>query len=126
MPWPKGKSGNPGGRPHESIKGLARKIRESTGDGEKIVDFYLAVFRGEALDDGRLPTLAQRMEAAGILLDRGFGKAVTPIDLTTGGEGLPDALPFDPGKLSEAALLEITRAAAPMLDVEADERAPTA
>ena len=76
-----GESGNPGGRP----RGLASQIRECTSDGEELVDFYLAVFRGE---DESLCIPRIRMEAARWLTERGFGKTeltsiVVPDDTRT-------------------------------------------
>src|SRR5439155_15128273 len=65
-PFPKGVSGNPGGRP----KGLARYVRELVGDdGRRIADFMLSV-----LDDETERT-ETRIQAATWLADRGFGKA---------------------------------------------------
>jgi len=66
-PFPKGVSGNPGGRP----KGLARYVRELVGDdGRRIADFMLSVLEDES---ERTET---RMKAAEWLADRGYGKAV--------------------------------------------------
>jgi hypothetical protein len=61
----KGQSGNPGGRP----KGLVRAIREQPADGEELVAFMLAVFRGE--NDAKL---RDRIDAATWLSDRAFGR----------------------------------------------------
>ena len=67
-PFPKGVSGNAGGRP----KGLARRIRDATNDGDDLVAFVLDVFTDEA------ESTKMRMEAATWLADRGFGKRAPP------------------------------------------------
>jgi hypothetical protein len=65
-PFPKGVSGNPGGRP----KGLGRYVPELVGgDGRRIADFMLSVVEDET---ERTET---RLKAAEWLADRGFGKA---------------------------------------------------
>jgi hypothetical protein len=70
-----GQSGNPGGRP----KGLQRRVREEFGnDGDGLVAFLAGV-----VTDADAKT-TDRLEAARILLERGWGKA--PIALDTDGQ----------------------------------------
>lgn len=65
-PFPKGVSGNPGGRP----KGLAKATRELVGeDGTKLACFWLDIVE----DDGA--KTADRLEASRLLAERGWGKA---------------------------------------------------
>ena len=67
-----GVSGNPGGRP----RGLARQVRELVGeDGEAIATFLLTVMS----DEGE--RTRDRLEAARLLADRGWGKAVQAVDM---------------------------------------------
>lgn len=65
-PFPKGVSGNPGGRP----RGFVHAIREATNDGDELVQFMLSVLRGEVAGT----RLRDRVEAATWLADRGFGR----------------------------------------------------
>lgn len=71
-PFPKGVSGNPGGRP----RGLVAKIRLETREGEELVAFMLRVFRNAKAKD------RDRMEAATWLADRGFGRPVQTVETT--------------------------------------------
>jgi hypothetical protein len=67
-PFEKGQSGNPGGRP----KGIAARAREATGDGAALIAYLVAVVENPA------ERTADRLEAAKLLLDRGWGRALAP------------------------------------------------
>lgn len=70
-----GQSGNPGGRP----RGLQRRVRDEFGnDGDGLVAFLAGV-----VTDADAKT-TDRLEAARILLERGWGKA--PIAVDTDGQ----------------------------------------
>jgi hypothetical protein len=71
-----GNRANPGGRP----KGIASLVREQTKDGAELVAFMLSVLRGRKKAPLRL-----RMEAAAWLADRGFGKALQQMELSSPG-----------------------------------------
>jgi hypothetical protein len=80
--FPKGKSQNPGGRP----PGLRAAVRSATKDGVEIVDFLLSVLRGQlpatASCEASTPVIEERLEAARMLLDRGWGKPQVSVDLS--------------------------------------------
>jgi polyphosphate glucokinase len=64
--WPRGVSGNPGGRP----QGLAKATRELIGeDGMKLAQLWWDIARDETRRD------RDRLEASRFLADRGWGKA---------------------------------------------------
>jgi Family of unknown function (DUF5681) len=75
IPWRPGQSPNPGGRP----RGLVALVREQTRDGAELVEFMLRVLRAK-----RQP-MRLRMEAAAWLADRGFGKALQQMELSSPG-----------------------------------------
>lgn len=77
-PFPKGVSGNPGGRP----RGLAAYVRENTDGGEEIVELMVSVMRGDVIG-GQVPRIRDRMDAATWLADRAFGKPVASVEAIT-------------------------------------------
>jgi hypothetical protein len=92
----RGTSGNPGGRP----KGLARRVREAVGnDGKQIAEFLLSV-----MNDPRQRT-RDRLEAARLLADRGWGKPVVSVDLDVGLE--PRQLVADAQRFEELSTEEL-------------------
>jgi len=115
--WKKGMSSpNPNGRPAGTgLAALARKIRDATGCGDELLEFYLSVFRGAEDKLGKIPDYKLRMEAATWLANRLWGKEVTPIDLTTS-EGGPRRPKIDFTALTEAELEVFERAAARTLE----------
>ena len=67
-----GQSGNPGGRP----KGLARRVRELVGDDGQLVAGYLVAV---VINDAE--RTRDRLEAARLLADRGWGKPTQTVDV---------------------------------------------
>ena len=78
-----GESGNPNGRPKKGFS-LAEIVREKTNDGADVVDFLIKVVNGRV----RKAKLADRIHAAEVLLDRGFGKPLQSVELS-GPDGGP-------------------------------------
>ena len=95
--FPKGASGNPGGRP----KGFALGIRQATKEGQELIDFMLRVFRGTEAG----AEIEHQVMAATWLADRGFGKPVQSVHHAGGLTVLSD--------LSDAELEDAIALAAP-------------
>ena len=75
-PFPKGKSGNPKGRPRKlpALDTLMAEILGEEKDGMTAAQAILAKLRQKAVSGD--------IRAAEVLLDRGYGKAKETIDLT--------------------------------------------
>lgn len=73
VPFPKGKSANPGGVPGKNPKpgSLAARVREATNGNQDQVEFFTALALGEI--EGA--TVADRIKANEWLANRGAGKA---------------------------------------------------
>jgi hypothetical protein len=91
-PWQPGQSRNPnGGR--TPLLAMASQVRQASGNGGELVEFFVRVLRGDALParSGRrrhYPSLNQRIEAAMWVADRGWGRAREVIELA--GESTPE------------------------------------
>ena len=80
-----GRSGNPGERP----KGLTRRVRELVGDdGTAIAEFMYSVMVDEST------RMADRLEGARWLADRGFGKPPQDVELALKGQETVDLHAF--------------------------------
>jgi hypothetical protein len=80
-PFPKGKSGNPKGRPKlPDIKEALAKVLAEEKDGYTALDATLMALRGKAVKGD--------VRAAEMLLDRAFGKPKQSIDHTTADQPL--------------------------------------
>src|SRR5262245_30801464 len=86
--WKPGESGNPSGS--SAAVRLAKLVRVETKRGRELVDFMLAVMRGERITaagadrraKGKIANLAQRVSAAEWLADRGYGRARELVEIS--------------------------------------------
>lgn len=79
-PFPKGKSGNPNGRPPEipELRELLAEVLSDTKDGINAAKAILISLRAKAIKGD--------IRAAEVLLERAYGKAAQSIDFTTKGD----------------------------------------
>ena len=96
--WKPGQSGNPGGRPREvaEVRDLAREHTPKA----------IATLAG-IMDDAEQPARA-RVAAAEALLDRGWGRATQPMEVTTPGS-IPAAIQKMPSDELERWIRERSR-----------------
>jgi len=87
MPFHKGESGNPKGRPKmPNLRDAIAKILNEEKDGKTALDAILAALRAKATKGD--------IRAAQELLDRGFGKSKQLIDVTADGEKITTSITF--------------------------------
>lgn len=157
--FPKGKSGNPDGRPKgqaDAARTLAIYIQGETENGVELAQFALAILRSDPnLPAGRPPaeesarrrtladfgvdpatvTIEAKERAKDWLADRGLGKAMQFIDVTTDDGDAGELVPIDLSGLTLAELRDLKRRlgepaaaepAAPDAGDEGDEPDPPA
>ena len=90
-----GQSGNPGGRPKLGVA-LADKVRKATKDGNAIVKLLVEIAEG-----GLDAKISDRLAAAEMLLSRGWGKAVTQMEVTADVQVQHSLSDFDTVELRE-------------------------
>ena len=77
MPWVKGKSGNPVGRPPAVVeRSISAYVRELTHNGRDIVTFFVDALTGKTTRDMNV-----RVKAGIWLADRGFGSVAQLVDV---------------------------------------------
>ena len=90
-----GQSGNPSGRPKLGVA-LAEKVRKATKDGNAIVKLLVEIAEG-----GLDAKISDRLAAAEMLLSRGWGKAVTQMEVTADVQVQHSLSDFDTAELRE-------------------------
>ena len=90
-----GQSGNPSGRPKLGVA-LAEKVRKATKDGNAIVKLLVEIAEG-----GLEAKISDRLAAAEMLLSRGWGKAVTQMEVTADVQVQHSLSDFDTAELRE-------------------------
>jgi hypothetical protein len=102
--------GGPGGRP----KGLAHYIQDETRKGRELIDWYLAIWRGEREPLGRIPKPGERFEAAETLLAYGWGRPPQYVDLALASTEVKrievtfEAVPLDGNGSPSSVVVDVT------------------
>jgi hypothetical protein len=90
-----GQSGNPNGRPKLGVA-LAEKVRKATKEGNSLVRLLV-----EIADGGLEAKISDRLAAADMLLSRGWGKAVSQVEVTADVQVSHSLADFDTAELRE-------------------------
>ena len=90
-----GQSGNPNGRPKLGVA-LAEKVRKATKEGNSLVRLLV-----EIADGGLEAKISDRLAAADMLLSRGWGKAVSQVEVTADVQVSHSLADFDTVELRE-------------------------
>ena len=115
-PWPKGKSGNPNGRPHKVMPHLDKVLVEVIGgttlDG---IDSGVMEVVSNIFEQARDPKNVNAIRAASMLLERAYGKDPVIIksqsDITSGGQPISSGI--DISKLDTDTLTKLVRTLKP-------------
>jgi hypothetical protein len=112
--FPKGKSGNPGGRPK-----LAAEVRERAQSlTPAAIETLVDICRNSSNDSARV-------SAANALLDRGWGKPTQALEHSGLGGGPVQLQPGPLANFSDDELIQIERMARAMIDTAPDAPTPT-
>jgi len=109
--WKVGQSGNPGGR----VRGLERRVRELLGDD---IDQIILAMRDIARSPGF--KAADRINAAKLLMDRGWGQAQQTVTIET---DATSSMAVDPSRLTPEQARALDDAMSIMLGDEPPSRA---
>jgi hypothetical protein len=102
-----GVSGNPLGPKKPGERNLFAYIQRKSKGGRELADFAFKVIRGEV----ERTSVRDRLTALQWLTDRGYGKAMEKVDVTSGGQRLSGATGGPLGALTLAELGELTKLA---------------
>ena len=94
--------------------GLAHYIQDKTRKGRELIDWYLAIWRGEKAPLGRIPKPAERFEAAETLLAYGWGRPPQYVDLALASTEVKrievtfEAVPHDGNRSGSSVVADVT------------------
>jgi hypothetical protein len=96
--------------------GLVHYIQDRTRKGHELIDWYLAIWRGEKEPLGRIPKPAERFEAAETLLAYGWGRPPQYVDLALAStevrriEVTFDTVPLEGNESASSIVVDVTPA----------------